>query len=501
MPIRVEIEGKGMVAEFPDGTDPSVIDAAIKRDYFGGTPSPAPQVPPTPEPPPIPSVEGASPWEAGEVPTGKEVAVVASPVARPMLETGGLMFGGYSGGVLGAALGYGIGKGAADLLDEYVGVKPSPSLPERFVTSGKDVATGATMEMGGKVAGKAIGKTLEVGGKLGKRVLGRITGAGAGAAEEAARGGTAFTDAMRGKISGEDIVDNAKEALSTLKAQRATAYQGKLAEIGKMKGEIDTAPIGEKTIALAERYGVKVKPDGTFDLSRTALGSKGNRDVKEILDIIKDWGSQPGDKTPIGLDTLKRQLDDFYSESSSARAFVAELRSEVKNLISKNVPEYAEMTKGYAEATKIIKDIEQGLTLKKQGIQGRVVADQTLRRLMSAMRDNFELRKDLLEILGAQGGQDLTGQVAGYTMSAVLPRGLAGVTPSIAGTAMALNYLNPKWLPLIVASSPRVSGEFLRMIGKGAAKIPGGSVATGKAAAYLTVPPAVSALESAYSGN
>lgn len=34
MPIRVEIEGKGMVAEFPDGTEPSVIDVAIKRDYF-----------------------------------------------------------------------------------------------------------------------------------------------------------------------------------------------------------------------------------------------------------------------------------------------------------------------------------------------------------------------------------------------------------------------------------------------------------------------------------
>lgn len=36
MPIRVEIEGKGMVAEFPDGTDQGIIDAAIKRDYFGG---------------------------------------------------------------------------------------------------------------------------------------------------------------------------------------------------------------------------------------------------------------------------------------------------------------------------------------------------------------------------------------------------------------------------------------------------------------------------------
>lgn len=34
MSISVEIEGKGVVAEFPDGTDQGIIDATIKRDYF-----------------------------------------------------------------------------------------------------------------------------------------------------------------------------------------------------------------------------------------------------------------------------------------------------------------------------------------------------------------------------------------------------------------------------------------------------------------------------------
>ena len=70
MTIRVEIAGKGMVAEFPDGTDPSVIDAAIKRDYFSGAAS----APPAPEPSPMPAIEGASPWEVGSVPTPGEVA-------------------------------------------------------------------------------------------------------------------------------------------------------------------------------------------------------------------------------------------------------------------------------------------------------------------------------------------------------------------------------------------------------------------------------------------
>jgi hypothetical protein len=43
MPIQVEIEGKGVVAEFPDGTDQAIIDSAIKRDFFSETPQVATQ--------------------------------------------------------------------------------------------------------------------------------------------------------------------------------------------------------------------------------------------------------------------------------------------------------------------------------------------------------------------------------------------------------------------------------------------------------------------------
>ncbi len=465
-PIIVELPD-GSEAEFPAGTPLPTIQNALQNRFQSQEAAPV------------------APASAG---------LNAMSFVRPALEIGGLTAGGLLGTpagplgtVGGAGLGYGAGKGIADLIEG----KPSPQTVGGALLGGaRDVATGATMEMGGQVAGKAIGGAISGIGKVGKAVIGRVTGAGPGAAEEAVRGSKAFTDAMRGKVTGEEIVDSAKEALGTLKASRASAYQAKLAEIGKIKGEIDTAPIGEKTIKLMERYGVKVNGDGSFNLSRTALGSKGNRDVEEILHIIKGWGSQPGDKTPVGLDTLKRQLDDFYSESSNARAFVTELRNEVKNLIVREVPEYAQMTKGYSEATKLIKDVEAGLMLRKQGMTGRVVADQTLRRLTSSMRDNFELRRELVGILGAQGGQDLTGQIGGYSMNALLPRGLAGITPSLAGTAAALNYLNPKWLPLLVASSPRVSGEFLRMLGKASRTGAGASMAVGKAAAYLTVPPA-----------
>jgi len=125
------------------------------------------------------------------------------------------------------------------------------------------------------------------------------------------------------------------------------------------------------------------------------------------------------------------------------------------------------MTKGYSEATKLIKDVEADLMLRKQGMSGRVTADKTLRRLMSSMRDNFEMRRELVEILGDQGGKDLSGQIAGYTMNTAIPRGLSGTGPALTGQAAFAHFINPSFYGVIAASSPRVQGEFLRLFGKG----------------------------------
>lgn len=413
---------------------------------------------------------------------------------REGLPIAGLLAGEVAGAVggppwivVGAGLGYGIGKGTANLI---LGENQQKTLGRSLLSGAKDVNTGMLTQMTGMVGGKVLGKGLESGGKIGKAAIGKMTGAGPGAAEEAVKGGRAFTDAMRGKISGEDVVQNAKDALNMLKERRGDAYRTQLKQLEGL-GDLDTTPITNKVADLMKRYNITVGSDGAIDLSRTAVGRKGMRDLDDIFEVVTEWGKKPGDKTPLGLDTLKRQLDDFYSESSGARGFVAELRNEVKKTISKQVPKYDELTKGYSEATRLIKDVETDLMLRKQGMSGRVTADKTLRRLMSSMRDNFQLRKELVEVLGDQTGKDLSGEIGGLGMSEWLPRGLAGVPASMAGLSVGLQWLNPKFLPLITLSSPRVSGEFLRMLGKAGRASKGGSMAASKAAAYLTVPPAI----------
>jgi ribosomal protein S17E len=384
-----------------------------------------------------------------------------------------------------------MGKKIADILEERFGVKKTEPLIEQLSHIPHDLAEGAIYEMAGSAAGPAIGKIAEYGGKVVKPILGKLSGVGTGAIEESIKSGvktstelnpisskSAFDKALRGDISKEEIVSHARDALTSLKEQRSSAYQSQLDQIAKNTKDIDINPLVKNASDLMKRYNIKVNIDGTLDTSRIAMGKSGRKDIEDVLETVMKWGKQPGDRTAKGLDVLKRQLDDFYSDSSQARSFVASLRNSVKDTIVKEVPEYGKMTAKYAEATKLIKDIESDLMLRKEGMTGRVTADKTLRRLMSAMRENFEMRKELVGILGNKGSQDLAGEIAGYTMNTFVPRGLSGSGPALAGQAAYVMY-NPKFWPVLAASSPRVQGEFLRMFGKAkglSSKIPATAV-------------------------
>lgn len=418
--------------------------------------------------------------------------------ARPLLEGGGAMAGGVIGGaaglptgpgailtgMAGGGLGYGIGKGAADLLDQGLGLqKPKDTMEEQLMQSAQDVGMGALFQGTGEAAIpllKGVGSAI---GKFAKPLMGRLSGVGTTAVNEAIKSGkqtgimpdpfksiTSFDKALRGQITGEEVVDHARSALNSIKTQRSNAYRTQLNTISQNQQPIDIKPIRQKTIDLMNQYNITINRQGKLDTSRIAMGKTGRNDIEEIITTVAGWGKQQGDNTATGLDVLKRQLDDFYSDSSQARAFVTSLRDRVKQTIVDAVPEYEKMTSGYTEATKLIKDIESGLMLRKQGMTGRITADQTLRRLVSAMRDNFELRKELVDTLGSQGGKDLMAEISGHAMSSALPRGLAGTGPLLAGQMAYAHFVNPKFWPVIAASSPRVQGEFLRVFGKAMAE-------------------------------
>jgi hypothetical protein len=406
------------------------------------------------------------------------------PFVRPIVEAGGMAAGGLAAapGVFttpaGGALGYAAAKQLVDIL---YGKERPETATEAVQKTAKDIATGATMELGGQVVGKAVQLAAKPIGEATKQILGATTGAGPGMIETALSGKPGFKAAMRGKITGNEIVDNTMDALQTLRDKRISEYQKNLSRITDEK--IDITPIKDKLSKLMKRYNIKTTPEGELDFSRIAMGKKGRDDIEDVVEILSDWGTKEGDTTALGLDVLKRQLDDFYSPSSQARGFVQSLKSDIRKTISREIPAYKEMTQGYSEATSLIKDMEAGLMLRKQGMTGRITADQTLRRLTSALRENFELRKDLLTVLGDRSGEDLLSQVGGYSASELIPRGLFGKQLA-AGTVGVAAFVNPKFWPVLAASSPRVVGEFLSVYGKGMKEIQKKSPALYKTLGY-----------------
>ena len=333
--------------------------------------------------------------------------------------------------------------------------------------TGEGESTASNVIKGASIAGAVpiVGKALSTVGKVVKESLGASTGAGPEMIEEALRGTQAFKDAMRGNTSGHEIVQNAKNAVQKLKDIRGVKYQEQLSEISKIKGQLDYSPISSKLDSLLKQYKIVVDNNGSlvFSGSKLATDKAAQGRVKEIFDVVTTWK----DKSPSGLDTLKQALSNEYSENSAVRQLVTDIAKTTKETVSNAVPQYDKMTKGYAEASNLIKDIESNLMLRKQGISGRITEDQTLRRLTSAMRNNFEMRRDLVEVLGSQANTELKSQIAGYTARTLIPRGARAETALAVETAVGvMSHLNPLLVGVMASSSPRAVGEFMNIFGK-----------------------------------
>lgn len=340
-------------------------------------------------------------------------------------------------------------------------------------------------------ASKAIPPVTKALTRVGKETVGALTGGGPGFIEEAAKGGEMFQKAMRGQISSEEIVETARDALGSIREKRGMDYRSRLAALEKSTKQIDMSPIQNDIRKVMSEHKITINPDDfTVDTSRAGMSREGRNKISEIINEVWTWD----DKTPSGLDRLRKRLDDFYSDSSQARAIVTQVRNSVNRTITKAVPEYEVMTKGYKQASDLIKDIELNL-----GMGSKATADSTLKRLTSALRENSEIRKDLMDVLGEKGAEDVSGAVAGHVANQLLPRGLSKWT--LPGEAVLFHYLNPHFYPVLAASSPRLVGEFLHVYGWALEKLGRLPERVGKAAKFAASPAGVTPIYGASKVN
>lgn len=312
----------------------------------------------------------------------------------------------------------------------------------------------------------AVGKVVKLGGKAAAEGLGGLTGTGGQslrlAADAGATGGEtarAFKENIRGNVAPGEVVADARSALSRMKQERGAEYRGGMKDVAS-----DTAILDFKGIDAAVS-----KAEGVQKFKGQELSPK-TKDIRtEMISEIEKWKKLDPKEfhTAEGIDALKQKLGDIKdaAEHGSPQRLVADkIYNSVRQTIVDQVPKYAEVMKGYEEASIVLKEIEKTLSLNK----GASV-DTSLRKLQSILRNNVNTnygnRAVLADYLVSAGSPNLLTKLAGQSLSSWLPRALGHLanTGEILAAIHQLGAGNPKVAGAIAAmlpaSSPRLMGE------------------------------------------
>lgn len=226
--------------------------------------------------------------------------------------------------------------------------------------------------------------------------------------------------------------------------------------------QLDISPINNAVQKGLKDFNVKITKDGLdFTRSKLALDKTAQTEMNQIYETMKTWGTQKGDRLITGVDTLKQMFGDLYSDSSSIRAFSKGVEKAAKD-VGKQVPGYEKMLDTYSESTKVIKEIQKGLSLKDN-----VQVETAFKKLTSALKTNNETRKALVDELDKASGGFLSSKIAGQQMSEVLPRGLTAKLGGMGAMGVGVSGLAgfAQVLPALIFTSPKAVQGMLRAVG------------------------------------
>lgn len=374
------------------------------------------------------------------------------------------------------ASGVGAGTIAGGLAGGGQALQSDQGLGETAVATLKGAAGGALVGGLLPTAGAATGAAGRLVGRVGAEVLGKSTGAGEAAIREAFKNPNVIKFARQaGKEGPEGLMnqalEEARQGLNILKRSRGQAYVSQLEKIKLDKVERDTIITEARNAArqLVQENGIMFKEGRklnnlNFDGSTI---ERGQGSVQKAFNDVMGWT----DTTAAGLDKLQKKLSQHLdeipvTERGGAYNIILKLKDSVSEPLKKSVPGYEAMTAKYREASALIDEIQRALSLKDTQ-----ASDTAIRKLMSTMKQSNELRKELIEVLGKSSGKDITGKIAGATLSPATPRGLAGTfQPTITGLGGVSLIVNPSTLPFIllylVTSSPRLVAEAVSILGR-----------------------------------
>ena len=345
-----------------------------------------------------------------------------------------------------------LGLGAATIPGKAAPLTSAASIPAKVKTVGQ------TTSKYTDPLGATIGAT-QLAGKGTAAALSATTGAGYTPirdAFEAGRAGGQRAKSFRENISERadpiQVVDQAKENLAALKAQRAAQYKEEM-NAGLLK---DPAELSFSGIDAAIARG---EARSTFGGAVTK--KKAYEAVQEAKKLVEQWkAGGPQFRTVEAFDQLKQSIYDILDvipmEARNARAAVGDIYNSVKKDIVRQAPGYGRVMKEYEQMSALIKEIEKTLSLRPTAS-----VDTQLRKLQSIMRNNvntnYGQRQKLVEVMEGKPNT-LMPQLAGQALASPTPRGIQGATQPIGIVGLGTQNI-PLAIGLAAASSPRLAGE------------------------------------------
>lgn len=278
----------------------------------------------------------------------------------------------------------------------------------------------------------------------------------------------AFTSHLNGSAPIEEIVSDAKRAVTNLRRAKSEDYTVGMGPTKADNTVLSLEPIDQaiaKTMDVNNYKGLDTTPE-------TAAVRK------QIMDAVDLWRNQnPEDfHTAEGLDALKRRIgsirDNIPFDRRGDRLVANSAYDAVRGQIAAQSPTYAKTMADYGSSSKEIEDIEKTLSLTPTAN-----VDTSVRKLQSALRDNvntsYGRRADLANILAESGAPQLMDKIAGQQLSSPMPRGLGNtLAGGEIGGAMATAVAGhpgvaAAMIPTLALSSPRLVGSLAFQAGRG----------------------------------
>ena len=250
----------------------------------------------------------------------------------------------------------------------------------------------------------------------------------------------AFRAGMKGS---EDPRVMAKTAVDAMEEKRRIMSDGYVSQ----KEKLTTDPLSMTQIRNA------------MDDAMLAANRYGTRAGTPVVDALNKMNAKislyeahkdPGARTAVQLDLLKRDLNDIVRElSPSDRGAVSSVPKSVRDTIAKADEGYANMMDYWQEWISTMRDLQSTL-----GTGDRVSETSRLAKLMSTMKsgDKINLLKQLED---TPSGKYLKQMIAGAAFKDIMPPAMQGFGLGLAGPLL---MGGPHGVAAAAAASPRLAG-------------------------------------------